>query len=285
MRSAIATVAATASGTSANSAAISAGGFSTCSRLPRRSASQASSVAWTRIATSASCSGPRRRLCTCTSFVATTGRPSRRASARRACTRVRSPRWNGRCSSTHSRPSNASASRRTVGSSSIPWRAQPVRQSSPPASSSTSSSAATGGVGRAVAAIARVGVRPRDELAQVLVAVPLLDQQRQVPVLAAADVDRQLAAGDRLQPGRCGRLREHERAAEVVVVGQRERRVALQHRAIDQLLGVGGAVEEGEGGVAVELDVGCHRSILYEHVFALDSGDTERERSHATIMV
>jgi len=86
----------------------------------------------------------------------------------------------------------------------------------------------------------------------------------------AADVDRQLAAGDRLQPGRGSGLREHERAAEVVVVGQGERRVALQDRAIDQFLGVGGAVEEREGGMAVELDVGSQKPILYEHAFVLD---------------
>ena len=120
--------------------------------------------------------------------------------------------------------------------------------------------------GGAVGTVAGVGVRAGDELAQVLVAVPLGDQQREVPVLAA-DVDRQLAAGDRLQARRGGRLREHERAAEVVVVGQRERRVPLQDGAVDQLLGVGGAVQEGEGGVAVELGIGSHLPILPEHLF------------------
>ena len=159
--------------------------FSTCSRLPRRSASQASSVACTRIATSASCSGPRRRLWTCTSLVATTGSPSRRASARRARMRAWSPRWNGRCSSTQSRPSKASAELPHRSPRPRPRaRAQPVRQSSPSASSQHVVELGHRLVGRAVGAVAGAGVGAGDQLAEVLVAAPLLDQQRQVAVLA-----------------------------------------------------------------------------------------------------
>jgi hypothetical protein len=61
------------------------------------------------------------------------------------------------------------------------------------------------------------------------------------------------------------------------VIGQRERRVALQDGAIDQLLGVGRPVEEREGGVAVELDVGSQRPILHEHVFVLDAEGYSRD--------
>ena len=56
------------------------------------------------------------------------------------------------------------------------------------------------------------------------------------------------------------------------MVGQRERAVAVLHGAIDQLLGVRGPVEEREGGVAVQLGVGGHLSILYEHTFGQEIG-------------
>jgi hypothetical protein len=42
---------------------------------------------------------------------------------------------------------------------------------------------------------------------------------------------------------------------ETVVIGNRQRSVAEVGGAADQLLGERGAIEEGEGGVEVELDV------------------------------
>ena len=66
-----------------------------------------------------------------------------------------------------------------------------------------------------------------------------------------------------LSPSPFGGLRELHRAAQPVVVGQRERAVAELGRGGGQLVGQRGAVEEGEGGVGVEL--GVHAC---EHMFA-----------------
>ena len=62
------------------------------------------------------------------------------------------------------------------------------------------------------------------------------------------------------QAERPGRHREPDRPVEAVVVGERQRRQAEPDRLGGQLLGVAGAVEEGEVGVGVELGVGHRRS-------------------------
>ena len=91
--------------------------------LPRRSGSQASSVAWWRSATKASCSSARQRAWAWTSPVATQRSPSRRASAASARLRARSWRAYGRCSSTYRRSGpNASSSRRRSSSSPVAAR-------------------------------------------------------------------------------------------------------------------------------------------------------------------
>ena len=102
-------------------------------------------------------------------------------------------------------------------------------------------------------AVARV--RGGEQLREVAVARARLHEQRDVegPVLV---LDGQLAAGDGPHAQRPGRVRELERAAEVVVIGQRERAVALLVRLRGQLLRPRRAVEEGVGRVAVELRVG-----------------------------
>ena len=145
-RSASAAASATARGWSSKRAAIASGDAITCAVLPRRSGSDASSVVWLRSATNASCSGARSCACAWTLPVATAATPSRSASAASRRLRARSSRWNGRCSSTRrlSRP-NAASSRRSVGSSCTPWRAQPLRQTSPAACSSSVSSGTDGG--------------------------------------------------------------------------------------------------------------------------------------------
>src|SRR5215213_5645914 len=79
----------------------------------------------------------------------------------------------------------------------------------------------------------------------------------------AAVVEIDLRAVDRLQPEALGRLRELHRAAQPVVVGQREGAVAQLGSRAGQLVRKRGAVEEGEGGVGVEL--GVH---LSERMFA-----------------
>ena len=112
---------------------------------------------------------------------------------------------------------------------------------------------------RRLAVIARVGVRAREDVAEVAPALLRVDQQREV----AAVVEVDLRPVDRLQPEPLGGLRELHRAAQPVVVGQREGAVAQLGRGGRQLLGQRGAVEEGEGGVGVQLGVhGC------EHMFA-----------------
>ena len=70
-----------------------------------------------------------------------------------------------------------------------------------------------------------------------------------------ATVERDLGTGDRSHPERLRGMRELERAVDAVVVGERERLVAELGRAGGELLGLGGAVEEGVGRVRVQLDV------------------------------
>ncbi len=68
--------------------------------------------------------------------------------------------------------------------------------------------------------------------------------------------ERHLRSGDRSHTECLRRVGELERAADVVVIGERQRSVAELRRSDGQLLGKRGAVEERIGRVAVELDVG-----------------------------
>jgi hypothetical protein len=103
-----------------------------------------------------------------------------------------------------------------------------------------------------------VGVRARDDVTEVAPALLCVDQQREM----AAVVEIHLRSVDRLQPEPLGGLRELHRAAQPVVVGQRERAVPEPRSRAGQLVGKRGAVEEGEGGMGVQL--GVHG----EHMFA-----------------
>ena len=105
---------------------------------------------------------------------------------------------------------------------------------------------------------ARVSVRARQQPAEVAPSALVLDEQRQV----AAVVERQLGAVQRAQPNRLGRLGVLHRAADVVVVGQRERLVPQLARRDGLFVRQRSAVEEREGGVRVQLDIG------HEHMFA-----------------
>ncbi len=67
--------------------------------------------------------------------------------------------------------------------------------------------------------------------------------------------DVHLRAVDGLHPQRLTRLRVLHGAEDAVVVGQRQRAVAQLSRRARQLIRQGGAVQEREGGVGVELDV------------------------------
>ncbi len=97
-------------------------------------------------------------------------------------------------------------------------------------------------------------MRGREQAAEVRVAAPRLDEQRDV----RAAVERDLGAGDRPHAERLRRVRELERAVDAVVVGERERLVAELRRARRELLGLRRAVEERVRRVRVELDVAGH---------------------------
>ena len=104
----------------------------------------------------------------------------------------------------------------------------------------------------------RVPVRGGDQPAEVGVALARLAQQREM----AAVVERELGAGDRPDAERLEGVGHLHRPVQPVVVGQRERFMALLGSRSGQLQRVRGPVEERVGRVAVELDVG------HEHMFA-----------------
>ncbi len=68
--------------------------------------------------------------------------------------------------------------------------------------------------------------------------------------------DRQLGSGHGAHSRRRGRGGELQGAREGVVVGQRQRGVAHGRGGVSQLSGKGGAIEEAEGRVGVQLHVG-----------------------------
>ncbi len=108
---------------------------------------------------------------------------------------------------------------------------------------------------------ARVSMRAGQEPAEVAPPALVLDEQRQV----AAVLERQLGAVQRPQPDRLARLRVLHRAADVVVVGQRERLVPQLGSRDRQLVRQRGAVEEREGGMGVQLDIG-HEHMFDDHI-------------------
>ena len=113
-----------------------------------------------------------------------------------------------------------------------------------------------GGSRRVTRALAGVGVSERQQPAQIAPALLHGDQQRQVAAVGKA----QLGAVDRAQSESAGGVCELHRAVDPVVVGQRERPVTELECCGGELLGQRGAVEEGIGGVAMQLGVGdAHR--------------------------
>jgi len=73
---------------------------------------------------------------------------------------------------------------------------------------------------------------------------------------------RDLGPVDRAQADPSGGLRELHRPRDRVMVGERQSGMAAFERGRHELLGLGGPVQEREGRMAVELDVG------HEHMFA-----------------
>jgi hypothetical protein len=100
-----------------------------------------------------------------------------------------------------------------------------------------------------VQALVRMGCR--EEAAEVRVAARSLDEEGDVGVVG----ERRLGAGDGPHADGLGGVGELERAVDAVVVGKREGGIAEVGGADGELLGKRGAVEEGVGGVRVELDV------------------------------
>ena len=101
-----------------------------------------------------------------------------------------------------------------------------------------------------------------DQPAEVAVALPGLGEQGQVMALLAQVLDAgrvpgqgQLDAGDGLEPELGAEPGEDHGSEEIVVVGDGQAAVAELDRPLDQLLGMGGAVEERVVGVQVELGV------------------------------
>ena len=121
-----------------------------------------------------------------------------------------------------------------------------------------------GGEGVAIDLRARLGVRLGQQATEVVPAGRALDQKREVKAAGAVErgrcrCDGELGADDRAHAEALARLGELHRPAEVVVVGERERLVAVLGGADRQLLRQRGAVEERVGGVGVQLDVHASR--------------------------
>ena len=110
-------------------------------------------------------------------------------------------------------------------------------------------------------ALARSAVRSGDQPAEAGPAPRALHQERDVDGARQPPrhLDRQLAADDRPDADPLAGMRELHRSADVVVVGQRQGLEAELGRRSRQLGRVRGAVQEGVGAVAVELDPG-HQS-------------------------
>ena len=93
----------------------------------------------------------------------------------------------------------------------------------------------------AARALTRVRVRAREQAAEARPAARVAHQQRQVAVVALARsavvAEAQLRPVDRAQAEPLGGLRELHRAADRVVIGQRQRRVPALDRRRDELLG------------------------------------------------
>ncbi len=110
-----------------------------------------------------------------------------------------------------------------------------------------------------VAAVFPAEMRLREQAAQVRIAPRRLGEQGDVRPVEQRD----LGAGDRLEAVLRRPLRERHRAVQSVVIGERESRIAETRCLEHQVLGQRRAIEEGEGGVAVELDI--HQGVCANH--------------------
>ena len=102
-------------------------------------------------------------------------------------------------------------------------------------------------------------MRFRDQPAEVRIPLGSLGEQRHVRAVQESE----LRTGDCLHAELLRFLGECHRAVEAVVIGEPEGRVAELRGGERELLGERSAVEEREGGVAVELGVHKVRSVEY----------------------
>ena len=96
--------------------------------------------------------------------------------------------------------------------------------------------------------------RAREQARQAQVAVAVAAQQGHARGRFVAVGEQQVGAGDRLEPGAFGRLVELHQREQVVLVGDRDRRLPVRHAATDQLRDADGRV--GQRVLAVQVEVG-----------------------------
>ena len=102
--------------------------------------------------------------------------------------------------------------------------------------------------------------------------------------------DGELGADEGTQAGAAGGLVEARHAVEAVAVGQGEGAMAELGGAVRQVLRVRGALQEGEGAAAAQLDVvrsrvsGRHEERYFRLVFALSQGVRDRPRGVCVII-
>jgi hypothetical protein len=121
-------------------------------------------------------------------------------------------------------------------------------------------------------ALGRSELHPRQQPAEVLIALPGVDQDRQAPPAFARlrcssfgglrpfirCGHGQFASDDGLDAGGTGGLMEARRAVHAVAIHERERGISQRRRALDERLGQRSRLEEAERGGGVEL--GVHQS-------------------------
>ena len=124
--------------------------------------------------------------------------------------------------------------------------------------------------GRRDLALRRARLHPRDQAAQVAIAVARRDQHRQPPqarrmraVRLLLRADGQLGADERLEPGLARRHVQARRAVDAVPIEHREGRIAERRGPLDQRLGRGGGFQEREGRCGMQLDVHASSFALF----------------------
>jgi hypothetical protein len=104
------------------------------------------------------------------------------------------------------------------------------------------------------------GPGARQQLAQVQVADAVLHQHqhaRQRVLVGAQALQHQLGADQRLDAGAARGLVELDGPEQVVQVGDRQRRLAVGRRGLDDVVDAVGAVDDGELGVQAQVDEHC----------------------------